>query len=363
MRAALALAARGLGSTWPNPAVGCVLVAGGRVVGRGWTQPGGRPHAEAVALERAGARARGATAYVSLEPCAHHGATPPCADALIAAGIAAAVIAMPDPNPAVAGRGIDRLRAAGIAVEVGLMEAEARALNAGFLLAVEHGRPLVTLKTATTLDGRIAVASGASQWLTGAPARRRAHLLRSQHDALMVGAGTAVADNPMLTCRLPGLAERSPVRIVVDSSLRLPLTHRVVATAGDTPTWVVTLDTGPGVRKRALRDGGVDVIEVGPDRFGHPDVAETLALIARRGVTRLLVEGGSRLAAAFLRTGLVDRLAWFRAPALIGGDGYPAARPFGIEELADMPAFRLERILALGEDALETYSRARAGDV
>ena len=362
MRAALALAARGLGSTWPNPAVGCVLVAGGRVVGRGWTQPGGRPHAEAVALERAGARARGATAYVSLEPCAHHGATPPCADALIAAGIAAAVIAMPDPNP-VAGGGIDRLRAAGIAVEVGLMEDEARALNAGFLLAVEHGRPLVTLKTATTLDGRIALANGASQWLTGAPARRRAHLLRSQHDAVMVGAGTAVADNPMLTCRLPGLAERSPVRIVVDSSLRLPLTHRVVATAGDTPTWVVTLAAAPGVRKRALRDGGVEVIEVRPDGFGHPDVAEMLALIARRGVTRLLVEGGSRLAAAFLRTDLVDRLAWFRAPALIGGDGYPAARPFGIEELADMPAFRLERILALGADTLETYSRARTGDV
>ena len=168
MRATLALAARGLGSTWPNPTVGCVLVSGGRVVGRGWTQPGGRPHAEAVALERAGALARGATAYVSLEPCAHHGVTPPCADALIAAGIAAAVVAMPDPNPAVAGGGIDRLRAAGIGVEVGLMEAEARALNAGFLLAVEHGRPLVTLKTATTLDGRIAVASGASQWLTGA---------------------------------------------------------------------------------------------------------------------------------------------------------------------------------------------------
>ena len=195
MRTALALAARGLGSTWPNPAVGCVLVAGGRVVGRGWTGPGGRPHAEAVALERAGTLARGATAYVSLEPCAHHGATPPCADALIAAGVADVAIAMRDPNPAVDGRGIDRLKAAGIAVEIGLMEAEARALNAGFVLAVEHGRPLVTLKTATTLDGRIAVASGASRWLTGAAARRRAHLLRSQHDAVMVGAGTAVADD------------------------------------------------------------------------------------------------------------------------------------------------------------------------
>ena len=206
MRAALALARRGLGSTWPNPTVGCVLVADGHVIGRGWTQPGGVPHAETVALERAGDQARGATAYISLEPCSHYGKTPPCADALVAAGISRAVLAMQDPNPDIDGRGIDKLKAAGVDVELGLMEAEARKVNAGFSLMVERGRPLVTLKTATTLDGRIAVSSGASQWITGAAARRRAHLLRSQNDAVMVGAGTAVADNPQLTCRLPGLA-------------------------------------------------------------------------------------------------------------------------------------------------------------
>ncbi len=363
MRTALALAARGLGLTWPNPTVGCVLVAGGRVVGRGGTQPGGRPHAETVALERAGGRARGAIAYVSLEPCAHHGKTPSCADALIEAGVTGAVIATKDPNPAVNGGGIDKLRGAGIAVEVGLMEEQARALNAGFFLKVEHGRPLVTLKTATTLDGRIAVASGASQWLTAAAARRRAHLLRSQHDAVMIGAGTAVADDPELTCRLPGLARRSPIRVVVDSSLRLPLTHRVVVTARETPTWLVTLAAADSGRKGALRDSGVDVIEVERDEFGHPDLTAALAAIARRGITRLLVEGGSRLAAAFLRARLVDRLAWFRTPALIGGDGYPAALPFGIEDLRDMPVFDRERVVALGDDVLETYTNARTRDV
>ena len=363
MRAALALARRGLGTTWPNPTVGCVLVADGHVVGRGWTQPGGVPHAETIALERAGGRARGATAYVSLEPCSHYGKTAPCADALVAAGIARAVVAMRDPNPDVDGRGIDKLKDAGVVVEVGLMEAEARKVNSGFCTKVQEGRPLVTLKTATTLDGRTAVASGASQWITGVAARRRAHLLRSQHDAVMVGVGTAVADNPQLTCRLPGLARRSPVRIVLDSSLRLPLTHHLVTGVGERATWLITLADSKGARKKVLREIGVEVIEIGTDEFGYPDLVEAVGLIAQRGITRLLVEGGSRLAAALLRAGLVDQLAWFRGATLIGGDGYPAAQSFGIEQLEDMPVFRRDGTVPLGQDVLETYTIAANEDV
>ena len=363
MRAALALARRGLGTTWPNPTVGCVLVADGHVVGRGWTQPGGVPHAETIALERAGGRARGATAYVSLEPCSHYGKTAPCADALVAAGIARAVVAMRDPNPDINGRGINKLKDAGVEVALGLMETEARKMNAGFDLRVQKGRPLVTLKTATTLDGRIAVASGASQWITGAAARRRAHLLRSQHDAVMVGVGTAVADNPQLTCRLPGLARRSPVRIVLDSSLRLPLTHHLVAGAGERVTWLITSAYSERARKRALREIGVEVIEIGTDEFGYPDLLEAVDLVAQRGITRLLVEGGSRLAAALLRARLVDRLAWFRVATLIGGDGYPVTQPFGIEQLEDMPVFRRDGTLPLGHDVLETYTIATKEDV
>ncbi|MFQ3623345.1 MAG: bifunctional diaminohydroxyphosphoribosylaminopyrimidine deaminase/5-amino-6-(5-phosphoribosylamino)uracil reductase RibD, partial [Acetobacteraceae bacterium] len=232
MRAALALARRGLGSVAPNPAVGCILVREGRVVGRGWTQPGGRPHAETEALRRAGAEARGATAYVTLEPCCHWGRTPPCTDALIAAGIARAVVALRDPDPRVNGEGLDRLRAAGIAVTEGVLAAEAAELNAGFLSRIRAGRPLVTLKLATTLDGRIAAASGESRWITGAAARRLAHGLRARNDAVMVGSGTALSDDPALTVRVPGLVppgHPGPVRIVADGRLRLPLTSVLVA--------------------------------------------------------------------------------------------------------------------------------------
>src|SRR5689334_20006331 len=213
MRAALALARRGLGTVWPNPAVGCVIVSDGRVVGRGWTQPGGRPHGETEALRRAGEAARRATAYVSLEPCCHWGKTPPCVDALIAAGVRRVVVALEDPDPRVAGRGIARLRDAGVEVETGVCTEEAAEINAGFFCRLRLGRPLVTLKLATSLDGRIATRSGESQWITGPPARERSHLLRATHDAILVGTETVIADDPQLTCRLPGLADRSPVRV------------------------------------------------------------------------------------------------------------------------------------------------------
>ncbi len=366
MSIALRLARRGLGQVWPNPAVGCVLVAhdadGARIVGRGWTRPGGRPHAEAEALRRAAeafgdGAARGAVAYVSLEPCDHQGKTPPCTEALLAAGIGRVVVACEDPDPRVSGAGLRRLRQAGVEVVTGLCEAEARALNAGFFLRHERGRPLVTLKCAATLDGRIATRGGKSQWITGEAARARAHLMRAQHDAIAIGVGTALADDPSLTCRLPGLAVRAPVRVVVDSRLRLPLTAKLVATANATPTWLLTLKGNDARRLGAYRDAGVEAIEVADDQDGRVALAPALAALAARGITRLLVEGGAELSAGLLQADLVDRLAWFRAPALIGGDGIAAVAPLGVEALAEAPRFRLGERTVLGEDVLETYAR------
>jgi diaminohydroxyphosphoribosylaminopyrimidine deaminase / 5-amino-6-(5-phosphoribosylamino)uracil reductase len=357
MRAAIALARRGLGDVWPNPAVGCVIVQGGRVVGRGWTQPRGRPHGETEALDRAGAAARGASAYVSLEPCCHWGKTPPCTDALIAAGIARVVIPIEDPDPRVSGQGIARLRAAGIVVETGLCAEEAAELNAGFLLRLREGRPLVTLKLATTLDGRIATHAGESQWITGTLARDRAHALRASHDAVMVGSNTVIADDPLLTCRLPGLAHRSPVRVVVDSRLRVPLTARVIADARRVPTWFLTLRDGDPLRQAAFRDCGVELVETDGDDGAGVAMGQALRALGRRGVTRVLAEGGSRVAASLLRDGLVDRLAWFRAPRLLGGDGVPAVAAFGLDRLGDAPGFERDGLVAAGEDVLETYRR------
>jgi len=358
MRTAFALARRGLGRTWPNPAVGCVLVKNGRVVGRGWTQRGGRPHAETEALHRAGPLAAGSFAYVSLEPCSHHGETRPCAEALVAAGVHRVVAAMEDPDARVAGRGFALLRDKGIRVVVGIGEEEAREINAGFLLRLAENRPLITLKLAATLDGRIATHTGESRWITGEPARARAHLLRAQHDAVMVGSGTVLADDPLLNVRLPGLERDSPLRIVLDGRMRLPLTSALVVGAHDTPTWLVTLPGGDKRRRQIYVDCGLDVIEApaGPD--GALDLVQVMGRLAAHGLTRLLVEGGARLAAALLRDKLVDRLAIFRAPSLIGGDGLPAATGFGLEHLADMPGFIAMDTIELGRDRLETFRRA-----
>jgi len=357
MRTALGLAARGLGRTWPNPTVGCVLVQGGVTVGRGWTQAGGRPHAETEALARAGSRARGSTAYVSLEPCAHHGQTPPCAEALIAAGIGRAVVALRDPYPRVAGRGLQALADAGIAVDTGLCEAAAAEVNAGFLMRLAQGRPLVTLKLASSLDGRIATHGGESRWITGEASRQRAHLLRAQNDAVLIGAGTAIADDPELTVRLAGMAEFAPIRIVVDGRLRLSLTSGLVRTAKAHRTWLFTLAVVDAARRHAYVDAGVDVITVDPDAGGLVDLRQVLRILGERGLTRVLVEGGGRLAASLARADLVDRIAWFRAGAIIGGDGLPAVAGFGLDRLAGAPRFRRTGWLATGDDILETYSR------
>ena len=356
MRSALALARRGLGNTWPNPSVGCVIVSNGRVVGRAVTAAGGRPHAEPQALAMAGAAARGATAYVTLEPCCHHGRTPPCTDALIAAGVARVAIAARDPDPRVNGEGIAKLRAAGIAVEQGMLADEADDILAGFFQRVTTGRPLVTLKLASTLDGRIATHGGESRWITGEPARRAAHALRGRHDAVLVGVGTVLADDPDLTCRLPGFRPTPIVRVVADSHLRTPLTARLVATARDAPTWMLIRHGTDAIRRAAFADLGIRLIEV-PGADAGVDLHAGLALLGGAGITRLLVEGGAQIAAALLRAGLVDRVAWFHAPSVMGGDGWPAVQAFGIETLAAMPRFQRRQVTVLGEDVLTELLR------
>lgn len=361
MRTALSLARRGLGNVWPNPAVGCVLVRedlDGHVVGRGWTQAGGRPHAETEALSRAGNQAQGATAYVTLEPCDHQGETPPCTKALIAAGIKRCVIAMEDPDPRVSGSGIQRLKDAGVETSTGLYDDEARHINAGFLTRLTLGRPLFTLKTATTLDGRVATAKGQSKWITGAPARAFAHGMRAENDAIMIGIGTALADEPSLTCRLPGMEDRSPVRIIADSTLRLPPSSPLVETAKDIPTWIVTVKGADQGKRKALETTGIEVIEVDAGDDGRPDLKALAAELGNRGLTRVLVESGGELAAALVKQDLVDRLAWFRSPKLFGGDGRGAVAAFGIDAVAEAPAFARDSISDAGDDILETYRRA-----
>ena len=364
MRAALRLAERAVGNSWPNPAVGCVLARGNNVLGRGWTQPGGRPHAETRALDDAAGRhgagaARGATAYVSLEPCAHDGKTPPCTDALLAAGVARVAVACRDPDPRVDGGGIGRLREAGVEVAEGLLEPQARELNAGFFMRVETGRPLVTLKTATSLDGGIATAAGRSKWITGQKARTRGHLLRAKHDAVLVGIGTALADDPMLDCRLPRFARFSPVRVVVDTNLRLPADSQLVRTADRLPTWVLTGERFPDDRARAIRQAGVDVIPV-PAGNGGLDMAAALRAVAGRGITRLMVEGGGAIATSLLRSDLIDRIVWFRAPILLGSDARPAIAALAVDDIDKAPRFRCVGHRRLGDDLMDTYSRIAA---
>jgi diaminohydroxyphosphoribosylaminopyrimidine deaminase/5-amino-6-(5-phosphoribosylamino)uracil reductase len=357
MRQALGLARRGLGEVWPNPAVGCVILRDGAVVGRGWTQPGGRPHAEAEALARAGKLASGATAYVTLEPCSHHGQTPPCADALAAAGIRRVVCAIQDPDPRVSGTGFSRMRDAGLRVDEGLLADHASALIAGFLIRAGSGRPLVTAKLATTLDGRIATHGGESRWITGDDARQTFHLLRAEHDAVMVGSTTAMVDDPDLTCRLPGFTGRPRIRVVIDGRLRLPLTARLVRTAREVPTWLMTRANADKLRREAYMDAGIEVISVSAGPDGAIDPADAAHQLGARGLTSILLEGGGKLVGAFLRAGLVDRVAWFRAPRIIGGDGIAAIAPFGIDKLADARSWRRLAAYPVGDDVLELLSR------
>jgi len=356
MMMALTLAERGLGQVAPNPAVGCVIVRDGVVVGRGSTQAGGRPHAETVALAQAGDKARGATAYVTLEPCAHHGKTPPCAEALIEAGIVRVVGAVADPDPRVAGRGFAMLEKAGIEVVEDVCMSRAVYLNQGFFFKVTEERPLVTLKIASSVDGRTATKSGHSRWITGDAARQRGHLLRATHDAIMIGSATAIVDDPVLTCRLPGLEERSPVRIVADGRLRLPLTSKLVRDAARFPVLVLTFPGGDVGRRKAFADCGVELIDVPPvGDTGLMDMREAMKILAERGLTRVLVEGGARLASSLMRAKLVDRVEWFRSSTVLGGDGYPAIAALGVDKVDDAPQLLMTGQIDLGADTLSSY--------
>ena len=355
MALAFTLGRRGLGNTWPNPAVGAVIVKDGVIVGRGWTQAGGRPHAEVEALRRAKKAAQGATMYVTLEPCSHQGKTPPCADAIIRAGIARVVSALEDPNPEVAGQGHERLRAKGITVDIGLGAEEARRVHAGHIMRVQNGRPYVTLKLAVSADGKVGLAGRKPVAITGAEARARVFQMRAASDAILVGIGTVLSDNPQLTCRLPGMFERSPVRVVLDATLKLPLATSVVATVRETPTWVFTSSKPSGLAEEILQQKGCKVFRVAAVD-GRLDLDEVLKVLAGEGITRLMVEGGPKVAGAVAAAGLVDELALLRGQKNVGADG--------IEPLEGMPLNGLTGQLhgrgseKLGPDTLETYERA-----
>lgn len=348
MRQALRLARRGLGRTSPNPPVGAVVVASGRVVGRGFHRRAGGPHGEVIALQEAGCRARGATLYVTLEPCNHHGRTPPCTEAIVAAGIKRVVVGVADPNPHVAGGGARRLRAHGIRVDMGVEHEPCAQLIRGFAKHVRTGLPYVTLKLAASMDGRIATVTGASRWITGERARKLVHRLRNQVDAVMVGAGTVIADDPSLTCRLPG--GRDPLRIVVDGRLRVPLSARVLTKQAAPGTIIATVSRKPRTIE-ALRRRGATVLVL-PGRGGLLSIRRLLAELGKRGVTSVLIEGGGSLGAAALRDGAVDEFLCFYAPKLIGGDGRPVLGPLGVVRLADAVSLANVRLMRLGEDVL-----------
>ncbi|MHB8983140.1 bifunctional diaminohydroxyphosphoribosylaminopyrimidine deaminase/5-amino-6-(5-phosphoribosylamino)uracil reductase RibD [Thiobacillus sp.] len=341
MSRALQLAARGLFTTSPNPRVGCVVVKDGRVVGEGWHERAGTPHAEIHALRAAGDAARGATVYVTLEPCSHHGRTPPCAEALIDAGVGRVVAAMTDPNPLVAGGGISMLTLAGIAVEVGLMEAEARALNPGFVSRMTRRRPWVRLKTASTLDGKTALANGASQWITGEAARADVQRLRARACAILTGSGTVLADDPRMNVRDFEIG-RAPLRVVVDSRLRTP------ATAAILPALLACHSAAPAART-ALEAAGAEVIEM-PGAAGRVDLAALLAQLAQRGVNEVHVEAGAGLNGALLEAGLVDEWVAYLAPLAVGDDARGLFAHAPLAALAEAARFRLSDLRQIGSD-------------
>lgn len=360
MQLALALGRRGQGRTWPNPAVGAVVVKDGIIVGRGWTQPGGRPHAEPEALKRAGEAARGATLYVTLEPCSHFGKSPPCADAIITAGIARVVSAVEDPNPEVGGQGHARLRAAGIAVEVGLCAEEAARDHAGHFLRVREKRPFIILKLAVSADDKIGAAGHRTVAITGEAAKARVHLLRAQSDAILVGIGTVLADDPLLTCRLPGLEAQSPVRVVLDRALRLPGTSKLVHSARQTPLWVMTSDLSEAPAAMKLGAAGAQVVRVPVTTTPPPglDLKSVLSMLSERGITRLMVEGGARVASSFLGAGLVDEIWLLRGPNSIGMDGIPALDKQSLSVITQSPRWRVRVTEALDQDTLTIYEHS-----
>jgi diaminohydroxyphosphoribosylaminopyrimidine deaminase/5-amino-6-(5-phosphoribosylamino)uracil reductase len=359
MQLALTLGRRGQGRTWPNPAVGAVVVKDGVIIGRGWTQPGGRPHAEREALKRAGEAARGATLYATLEPCSHFGKSPPCTEAIIAAGITRVVSAIEDPNPEVAGQGHAKLRAAGIAVDVGLGAREAARDHAGHFRRIRDQRPHVILKLAVSADDKIGAAGHKPVAITGGAARTRVHLLRAQCDAILVGIGTVLADDPLLTCRLPGMEARSPVRVVLDRSLRIPGTSRLVHSARQTPLWVMTSNLSEAPAAAKLGAAGAQVIRIASATAPTPglDVLGVVRALADKGITRLMVEGGSRVASSFVTAGLVDEVWLLRGVDPVGADGVAALDPLQLTAITQSPDFKVRASESLDKDTLTIYER------
>ena len=357
MRLALSLARRGLGNVWPNPAVGCVIVSKGQIVGRGWTMPGGRPHAEVVALKQAGGLARGGEVYVTLEPCCHEGKTGPCAEALVSAGIKKIYISTLDPDPRVNGKGVLFLKKNKISISVGLLEKEAIRLNLGFFLKISKGRPLVTMKTASTLDGKIALGNGLSKWITNESARGFSHLFRYIHDAVAVGSGTVLADNPELTCRLPGITNCNKPRIILDRRLRTADDSNLANSARETPVWIVTSDTHKKQKFKKLEDKGVKIILSPLSGEPKTDLIKVLKHLGKLGLTRLLFEPGSQLGAALLTAGLVDQLVVFRSSSIAGNDGVGMIGNLYLSEISKMPKMVRNYGLEIEENYLEVFER------
>ena len=356
MRSALELAAGGTGWVSPNPVVGCVIVSNGEVVGRGYHQRFGGPHAEVNALNEAGNRARGAVLYVTLEPCCHMGKTPPCVDAILEAQIGRVVVAMRDPNPRVDGGGLSRLQSAGVEVTVGVCEAEARRLNEAFVKYITTRRPFVTSKSAITLDGKIATRSGASRWITGEAARAAGHQLRHANDAILVGIGTVVQDDPQLTTRLPGRRGANPLRIVVDSTLRLSPGAQVADVAAERRTLIATTEQAEAAKMKTLEARGVEVTRLPACGDGRVNLDALCAVLGERGIASVLVEGGAVLTAALLRQRLIDKMVFFVAPKIIGGDGVSAFGPCGIDTMEQALPLRDLTSRQVGDDLmLEAY--------
>jgi diaminohydroxyphosphoribosylaminopyrimidine deaminase / 5-amino-6-(5-phosphoribosylamino)uracil reductase len=356
MQLALTLGRRGLGRTWPNPAVGSVVVKDGVVLGRAWTHDGGRPHAETQALAQAGEAARGATLYVTLEPCSHHGKTPPCADAIITAGVARVVSALDDPNPKVSGRGHARIRAAGIELAVGVCAEEARRDHVGHIRRITEGRPYVTLKLAVSADEKIGAAGRRPFQITGEEVRTRVHMFRAQSDAILVGVGTALADNPQLNCRLPGMEPSSPVRVILDRRLRLPASSYLAKTARKHPLWIFSAAGGEPSNAALLTAEGAEIIHAPVTERGV-DLAGVLKELGRRGISRLMVEGGARVAASFVEEGFADEVWLYRGPVTIGADGVAALDGLPLTAVTQSPHYRIRATETLGRDTLTIYER------
>ncbi|HYH98942.1 bifunctional diaminohydroxyphosphoribosylaminopyrimidine deaminase/5-amino-6-(5-phosphoribosylamino)uracil reductase RibD [Hyalangium sp.] len=351
MRIALEEAAKGLGRTSPNPSVGAVLVKGGRIIARGYTQPAGQAHAEVMALAAAGPRARGADLYTTLEPCNHYGRTPPCTLAILEAGVRRVISASTDPNPQVNGKGIARLRRAGVEVLTGVLKDEADRLNRSFFKAIRTGQPYVTLKAAVTLDGKLATATGDSRWVTGEPAREWVHRLRDRVDVILVGANTVRLDDPKLTTRLPGGGGKDPVRVVVDSRLSLKPTATVFTQRSRAKTVLATLEDPAARKARRFAEQGVEVWQLSEKR-GRVDLKILLARIAQEGLNHVLVEGGAEMYGSFLRDRLADELALFLAPKLIGSQGLSWSGELGVKLMSQALPLKDLTVEQLGADLL-----------